>query len=688
MTIRTLAGTSLLACIIAACGGGSDNTSGGTPAATTLAASAGASYALAGGNAVTLSATVSDGSAVNWQLAAGSPGSLSAASGTSVKYQPPPGGVTAATPVTVNATAGGVTKAVNFTLYPDPGTPRLEIIAGDDGSNGVMDGRGTLARFESIHELAIDAAGGLLVAEDAALRRVTADGVVTTLARTAVARTVAPSATGVLAFAEVDYASGAVAIRRLNSDLQATTFATLTLTPRDDFHLHGTVTGKLYGIQNERIATIADNGAVVPLVGTITGADQPAAVDGPAATARFGAIKAAASDQQGNLYVIDGTLIRKVTPAGVVTTLAGNPAGGLPTDGTGAQARFLAPFSLAVDSQGNVLVLDPLSGNTATALRKVTQAGVVTTIKQLPSTARQIVGNGGARVLVSYTAEVDLLNADATSTPFVGKAQRPGEQVNGTGTEARFSVATYLMTADSQGNLFVVDREVVGTHGNDVPGLALRKVTPAGVVTPFVNSSAVHVPTGIVTDAGGNMYVSDRQVAGWGTPQTGGGAIYKVTPQGTVTLLAGSGDQTDTKVDGTGTAARFIVPTLVGIDADGNLYATDRVSVNGTGVGVPVPVRKITPAGVVTTVAAVPADVGAVKDANGNVYTADYGQSVIYRTTPGGEKTVVAGVANQTFNYTGPLPGSLDGPSSLVATGPFSFALLSKGTVLRLVVPH
>ena len=687
-TLRRALCAALLAVAVAACGGGGNDAppaGGGQPP--TLTAASSAPYALIGGSAVTLTATVSDASAISWQLAAGSPGSLSATSGASVRYQPPLNGVATATPVAVVVAAGSVTKSVNLTLYPDPGTPRLEVIAGDDGSNGVVDGRRTLARVGDIRELAMDSGGGLLVAEDTALRRVTSDGAVTTLARTELAQSLAPALSGLLAFAEIDYARGAVAIRRLNSDMQPTTFATLTLSPGDDFHLHASVDGKLYGIQHERIVTISENGDVTPLVGTVTGTGQPLPVDGAAASARFRAIRAIASDAQGNLYVIDDTLIRKVTPAGAVTTLAGSLGEGLPADGPGSQAHFLSPLSLAIDIQGNVLVLDTLSGSAAVALRKVTPAGVVTSIGQL-SNARQLVGNGGLRVMVSFEAQVDVLNADGTTTPFVGKGRAGNGPVDGTGTAARFNSASYLMTGDGQGNLFVIDNALIGTPSDGPPGLVLRKVTPAGVVTPFVNSAAVHVATAIVTDSSGNMYVSDRQGRVAGAPATGGGAIYKITPQGTVSLLAGSGEQTDTKLDGTGAAARFILPTLVGIDADGNLYATDRVSVNGTGVGVPVPVRKITPAGVVTTVTAAPPDVGTVKDANGNVYTADFGQSVIYRTTPGGEKSVVAGVPNQRFNYPGLLPASLDGPSSLVATGAFSFAVLSRGTVMRLVVPH
>ncbi|GGX76217.1 hypothetical protein GJV26_17585 [Massilia dura] len=305
--------------------------------------------------------------------------------------------------------AGGVTKSIEATLSPLP-----DIV-------GVINGQGTNARFANIRDLAMAADGTLLVADDKVLRHIAPDGAVVTLASADAVGSVAPSASSLLAYAQVDAAARSVTVRRLDDNLQSTTVATLPLSPNEAFELHGTVDGKLYGIGNERIVTIAENGSVAPLAGTVTGAGSPVPVDGAAGTARFRSLKAATSDRQGNLYVIDDTLIRKVTPAGVVTTLAGSPGAALPQDGTGSQARFLAPFGLAVDSQGDVLVLDTLSGLPNATLRKVTQAGV-TTIATLPgNTVRQIAGNGGQRVVLVRATQVDVLNADGTTTPFAGK---------------------------------------------------------------------------------------------------------------------------------------------------------------------------------------------------------------------------------------------------------------------------
>src|SRR5207302_1125096 len=101
-------------------------------------------------------------------------------------------------------------------------------------------------------------------------------------------------------------------------------------------------------------------------------------VDGVGASARFNTPFGVATDSAGNVYVADtfNNTIRKITPAGVVTTLAGTAGVAGSTDATGAAARFTSPESVATDSAGNVYVAD--TGNNT--IRKITPAGVVTTL--------------------------------------------------------------------------------------------------------------------------------------------------------------------------------------------------------------------------------------------------------------------------------------------------------------------
>jgi sugar lactone lactonase YvrE len=153
--------------------------------------------------------------------------------------------------------------------------------------------------------------------------------------------------------------------------------------------------------------------------------------DGAGDVARFATPRGIAIDQAGNLYVADegNSNIRKITPAGVVSTLAGSTGQSGNADGTGPAARFAVPRALTVDAAGNVYVADT-DNNT---IRKITPAGVVTTL--------------------------------------AGRAGETGA-TNGTGGAARFSEPRGI-AVDTAGNIYVAD------SGNQ----AIRQITPDGVVT-------------------------------------------------------------------------------------------------------------------------------------------------------------------------------------------------------------
>src|SRR5437667_73792 len=117
-------------------------------------------------------------------------------------------------------------------------------------------------------------------------------------------------------------------------------------------------------------------------------------VDGMGSSARFAGPSGVAVDSAGNIYVADygNHTIRKVTPAGVVTTLAGVAGSSGSADGTGSDARFNGPLGVAMDSADNVYVAD--SGNNT--IRKVTPTGVVTTLAGLAGNLGSTDGTGSA----------------------------------------------------------------------------------------------------------------------------------------------------------------------------------------------------------------------------------------------------------------------------------------------------
>ncbi|MBA3351179.1 MAG: hypothetical protein H0U23_01920, partial [Blastocatellia bacterium] len=245
--------------------------------------------------------------------------------------------------------------------------------------------------------------------------------------------------------------------------------------------------------------------------------------------------------------------IRKITPSGVVSTLAGSPGLSGSADGTGSAARFTSPIGVVLDGLGNLYIGD--SDNNL--IRKITPAGVVTTVAGLAGVA--------------------------------GSA-------DGTGSAARFSGPRGM--AFASGNIYVAD-----TFNNTI-----RKVTPAGVVTTLAglagqsgssdgtgSAARFNRPRGLVADIAGNLYVAD----------TANNTIRVVTTAGVVTTLAGAAGVSGS-TDGIGLAARFFGPIGITVDDAGNLYVAD--TVNNT-------IRKIAPGAVVTTLAGLPLTAGSADGA-------------------------------------------------------------------------
>ena len=204
-------------------------------------------------------------------------------------------------------------------------------------------------------------------------------------------------------------------------------------------------------------------------VSTLAGNAIPGSADGAGAAASFNNPYGVAVDTAGNVYVADTSnhTIRKTSPAGVVTTLAGTANSPGPNDGTGANARFNFPSGVAVDTAGNVYVAD---GNHT--VRKISSVGVVTTL--------------------------------------AGTAGSPGP-ADGTGANARFSLPSGV-AVDTAGNVYVAD---LNNH-------TIRKISPAGAVSTLAGSpgnsgpndgtgavARFNFPSGVAVDTAGNVYVAD-----------------------------------------------------------------------------------------------------------------------------------------------------------------------------------
>jgi sugar lactone lactonase YvrE len=245
-------------------------------------------------------------------------------------------------PVGLAVAAGGslyVADAENHTIRKITADGTVSTVAGTAGHKGTADGLGPAAQFNLPHGVAVDASGVLYVADtfNHAIRKITPTGHVTTLAGLA---------------GHKGHADGTGAAARFFHPAAVAVDAQGALYVADN--------------GNETIRKITPTGVVTTVAGS---AGHGGYADGPSATARFRAPTGVAVDAGGNVYVVDhlNALIRKITPSGKVTTLAGSVLRFGPDDGIGAAARFRGPCGIAVDAGGTLYVTD--SGNNT--IRKI-----------------------------------------------------------------------------------------------------------------------------------------------------------------------------------------------------------------------------------------------------------------------------------------------------------------------------
>jgi sugar lactone lactonase YvrE len=302
-------------------------------------------------------------------------------------------------------------------------------------------------------------------------------------------------------------------------------------------------------------------------------------------------VRAYATNGTGTGYgaVVKFTSANNISAINVtVTTFAGNGTPGY-ADGMGTNAMFNNPQGITVDSKGNIYVSDTYNNY----IREISPAGVTTTIA----------GNGG----IGFT------NGPAASAQFY---------------------APQGLAFDATGNLYVAD------FGNNV----IRKISQTGGVSTYIGTGLAgynggtdtlydyfNNPSGIAFNANGGLYIADR----------GNNAIRKVTPGRVVSTLAGNAKAG--YLNATYDTAYFNNPNALVVDASGNTFVADQ----GNHC-----IRKITPAGVVTTAAGSPVNPtlinipsGIAIDKSGNLYIVDEGGRVMEYTTTN-DLYILAGALN------------------------------------------
>lgn len=473
-----------------------------------------------------------------------------------------------------------------------------------------IDGVGAQALFKYPRKIATDASGNAYVIDlEYGLRKITPEGRVSTL----------PIAVG-----------GAIAID---------------------------AAGNMYTDSGSSTATtlikISPAGAVTKMAGGSSGGS----IDGTGSAASFDQINGLAVDAAGNVYISENSnVVRRMSPSGLVGTLAGVPGVVGSADGAGAAASFFGPRGLTVDASGNVYVVD--AGNFT--VRRITQQRVVTTVAGTPGIVGSADGYGPAaqfagpeditsdavgNLYVAESAAIRKIDSAGMVTTLAGKGFALG-YADGIGAAAAFRYPRGI-AMNTGGVLNVAD------EGNQV----IRKVTADGVVTTLAGrvpqalfdtcagsadgsrfAARFNLPRAIAVDASGNVFVAD----------TGNHTVRKLSATGTVTTLAGSPGLAGND-DGIGNSARFSGPLGIAVDTAGNVYVAD------TGNHL---IRKITPVGVVTTVAGTQGltSTSLTIDGAGNIYASDRDNASIRKIAPDGTISTLArgsGAGNIAADSTG-----------------------------------
>jgi hypothetical protein len=387
---------------------------------------------------------------------------------------------------------GGIAAAVSLFAQNDAAPYAVWTLAGRSGQIGAADGTGANARFNRPWGIAVDSQGNVYVTEavNHIVRKITPDGVVSTLAGTA---------------GEVGTTDGMSSAARFASI--GTTISSSASGPIGPFGIAVDLEGTSYvaDANSQIIRRITPAG----LVSTFSGQPRIAgSLNGDALQALYRIPVAIAMDASGNIFIADtyNHVIRRISPLRIVTTIAGSVGVPGSTDGIGSAARFLHPTAIAVSPLGEVYVAD--SNNI---------------VRRLTATAAQ----------ESWSV-----------TTIAGSALTFGT-ADGTGSEARFGAAP---TPSQSGGQTVTFPSFI----------------PVESPSAFIGTSyRLGDLPGLAVDRAGNVFVSDFS----------NNTIRKISPAGVVTTIGGTIASGAT--DGLGTSARFRNPCGIAVDAAGTLYIAD-----------------------------------------------------------------------------------------------------------------
>jgi sugar lactone lactonase YvrE len=345
------------------------------------------------------------------------------------------------------------------------------------------------------------------------------------------------------------------------------------------FALQGTGTGPMVAFGPGIITTVAGNGNPGYNGDNI-----------PATSAELSSPYSIAVDGAGNLYIADGgnARVHKVTPGGTITTVAGNGTPGYNGDNIPAtSAELYDPAGVAVDGAGSLYIAD-LGNN---RIRKVTPDGTITTVAgngyesqsgfggyngdNIPATSAELFwpegvavdGAGNLYIADTTNSRIRKVTPGGIITTVAGNGTPGYNGDNIPATSAELS-SPYSIAVDGAGNLYIADSLNV----------RIRKVTPGGTITTVAGNGTVgyngdniaatsaelQFPWGVAVDGVGNLYIGDSPAR-----------IRKVTLDGTITTVAGNGTQGYNGDNIAATTAELYYPASVALDGAGSLYIAD-----------------------------------------------------------------------------------------------------------------
>jgi sugar lactone lactonase YvrE len=480
-----------------------------------------------------------------------------------------------------------------------------------------LDGSGTSAVFQNPGSMVADGNGGVIVLDSGAtattVRRVSAAGVVTTTtyanpdpvnSTNFSLQRIARGADGTLYFSDGTASSriwkdvggslvlvagrllGTGSIDGTGADARFSAITGMTV-----------VNGDMYvtDLATVRKVTLA-TGAVSTLAGSNAESGR-GFKNGQGTAAMFGTLLSITFDGT-DLVVVDAgqEILRKVSLTGTVTTPDATPALRERTDGTGTAARFGSFSSLAAGADGNLYSVDPAKH----VVRMATPAGVVSTISGTGASGKA----DGALASATF-ATPQRIAAGSDGSLWIAQSEGVRRIFNGNVSTPNATIRPINLAVDPRnGDAIIVTGAVSGEVVRlTAAGVRTTIVTRAQIGTVVGRANPDFRPQSVAVDAAGNIYIAD----------TGTVAVYKLTPQGQLSLFAGTPFVEAGNRDGApGTATLgFYEIDHMTIDNLGNLYLSGQGSV-----------RKISPAGIVSTPTYVwgNADIGAVAFLNGKLY--------------------------------------------------------------------